>query len=174
MADDRVKGVAESLLDAVPGNYLRETSFARMARMAAEARSAGASKWIVDHAKSKHHYISPKGPKLRKELRHERKAFAGRCYQLLSRRAATGDYLCNKIHKPSSDKCWWCGQDESQTRHHLFVNCAAWKPQIKELWKDVGYLRRCEHLRAPRMVLHFDDERVTKAVLSILRKTKVG
>ena len=44
------------------------------------------------------------------------------------------------ITRARSDKCWWCGQDERQTRHHLFVNCAAWKHQIKELWKDVGYL----------------------------------
>ena len=56
----------------------------------------------------------------------------------LVRAAATGDHLCNKIHKLSSGRCWWCGQDERQTRHHLFVKCAAWKPQIKELWKDVG------------------------------------
>ena len=29
----------------------------------------------------------------------------------------------------------WCGRDERQTRHHLFVNCEAWRPQIQELWK---------------------------------------
>ena len=61
-----------------------------------------------------------------------------------------------------------------QTRYHLFVNCAAWKPQIKELWKDVGYLSGWEHPRAPRMALLFGDERATRAVLSCLRKTKVG
>ena len=29
----------------------------------------------------------------------------------------------------------WCGRDERQTSHHLFVNCEAWRPQIQELWK---------------------------------------
>ena len=59
----------------------------------------------------------------------------GRYYQLLSGHAATGDYLCSRMHKLTSDRCWWCGRDERQSRHHLFVNCEAWKPQIQELWK---------------------------------------
>ena len=61
-----------------------------------------------------------------------------------------------------------------QTRHHLFVNYAAWKPQIKDLWKDVGYLCGQKHPREPRMALLFGDERATRAVLSFFRKTKVG
>ena len=145
-----------------------------MTRKATEARSAGVAKWIGDHVKNKHRYTPPKGPKLRKELRNERKALAGRYYQLLSGHAATGDYLCNKVHKLTSDKCWWCDRDVRQTRHHLFVNCAAWKPQIKELWKDVGFLCGWKHPRTPRMALLFRDERATRAVLSFLRKTKVG
>ena len=165
---------AKNPLDAVPRYYLRGASFAHMTRRATEARSAGVAKWIGDHVKSKRRYTPPKEPKLRKELRHERKALADCYYQLLSGHAATGDYLCNKIHQLSSDKCWWCGQDERQTRHHLFVNCAAWKPQIKELWKDVGYLCGWKHPRASRIALLFGDERATGAVLSSLRKTKVG
>ena len=95
-------------------------------------------------------------------------------YQLLSGHAATGDYLCNRIHKLSPDKCWWCSQDERSTHHRLFVNCAAWRPKAKELWKDVGYLCGWKHPRAPRMALLFGDEMATKAVLSFLRKTNVG
>ena len=117
---------AKSPLDAVPRYYLRGASFAHMTRRATEARSSGVAKWIGDHVKSKRRYTPPKEPKLRKELRHERKALADRYCQLLSGHAATGDYLCNKIHQLSPDECWWCGQDERQTRHHLFVNCAAW------------------------------------------------
>ena len=82
--------------------------------------------------------------------------------------------MCNITHKLSSDKCWWCGQDERQTRHHLFVNCMAWELQTKELWKYVGYHCGWKHPRAPRVALLFRDERATKAVLSFLRKTKVG
>ena len=82
--------------------------------------------------------------------------------------------MCRRVHKLPSDRCWWCGRDERQTRHHLFVNCEAWRPQIQELWKEVG--KRCgwKHPRAPRMALLFKDERATKAVLSFLRKTRDG
>ena len=174
VADDWAKMGAESSLDAAPRDYLRETSCAHMTRRATEARSAGVAKWIGDHVKNRHRYTPPKRPKLRKELRHERKALAGRYYQLLLGHAATGDYLCNKAHKLASDKCWWCDQNVRQTRHHLFVNCTAWKPQIKELWKDMGYLCGWKHSRAPRMALLFGDERATRAVLSFIRKAKWG
>ena len=82
--------------------------------------------------------------------------------------------MCRRVHKLPSDRCWWCRQDERQTRHHLLVNCAAWRPQIQELWKEVG--KRCgwKHPSAPRVTLLFNDERATKAVLSFLRKTRVG
>ena len=63
----------------------------------------GVAKWVVDHVMSKHRYAPRKGPKLRKELTYERKALTGHYYQLLSGRAAIGDYLWNKIHK------LWCG-----------------------------------------------------------------
>ena len=77
-----------------------------MTRMAAEARSAGVRKWIVDRVGRRRRYKPPKGQKLRKEHRHERKALVGRYYQLLSGHAATGDYLCNKTHKLQADRCW--------------------------------------------------------------------
>ena len=48
-----------------------------------------------------------KRAKAPKGLRRERKALAGRYYQLLLRHAATGDYRCNKIHR-LLDKCWQC------------------------------------------------------------------
>ena len=37
-----------------------------------------------------------------------------------------------------SSEFWWCGSSGKQSRHSLFVNCRAWHPQIKELWKSVG------------------------------------
>ena len=173
-ADEWANEAAGSTGDAVPRAYLGEMSFAHMARTATEAKSTGVGEWIRSHVNCRRRYCQPKGEKLRKELRHERKALAGRYYQLLSGHAATGDYLCNRVHKLPSDRCWWCGRDERQSRHHLFVNCAAWGPQIQELWKDVG--KRCgwRHPKAPRMALLFDDDRATKAVLSFLRVTKVG
>ena len=75
--------------------------------------------------------------KLRKEIAHERKAPVGRYYQLLSMRATTGDYLRNKARKIPSDEYWWCGRNEKQSHHHLFVNCEAREPHIDGMWKDV-------------------------------------
>ena len=174
VADDWAKRAAEDQGDFVPRAYLRETSFAHTAGRVTEARLAGVSSWLVDHVNRRRRYSPQKGQKLRKELRHQRKALAGRYYQLLSGHAATGDYWCRRVHKLPSDRCWWCGQDERQTRRHLFVHCAAWRPQIQELWKEVG--KRCgwKHPRAPRVALLFGDERATKAVLPFLRKTRVG
>ena len=74
---DWAKMAAESPLDAVPRDCLRETNFAYMTRKATEARSTGAAKWVVDLVKSKYRYTPPKGPQLRKELRQERKALTG-------------------------------------------------------------------------------------------------
>ena len=54
------------------------------------------------------------------------------------------------------------------------VDCEAWKPQIKEMWKDAGNLCEWKHPRAPRVALLFDDERPTKAVRPFLRGTKIG
>ena len=36
-----------------------------------------------------------------------------------------------RIKKLPSNKCWWCGRDEVQSRHHLFVRCKARKFQIR-------------------------------------------
>ena len=106
VADDWAKRAAEDQGDSVPRAYLRETSFAHMTRRVTEARSAGVSKWIVDHVNRQRRYSPPKDPKLRRELRHERKALAGRYYQLLTGHAATGDYLCRRVHRLPSDRCW--------------------------------------------------------------------
>jgi hypothetical protein len=66
------------------------TSFVLMTRLATEARSDGTSSWIASHIRRRHGYRPPRGGGLRKDLRHERKALAGRYYQLLSGHAATG------------------------------------------------------------------------------------
>ena len=83
-----------------------------------------AKRWIVDHVNHRRRYEPPKGQELQKELRHERKALTGRLYQPPSGRAEIGGYLCNKVHKLPSDRCWWCGRNEKQTLHYLFMDCA--------------------------------------------------
>lgn len=57
----------------------------------------------------------------------------------LSVHAAAGDHLRNKVRKPQWDRCWWCGRDEKQSHHHLFVNCAVRDPRSG----------RCGKMRAP-------------------------
>ena len=78
---------------------------------------------------------------MRTALRHERKAFAGRYYKLLSGHMAVGSYLCDRTGKLASNKCWWCGMDERQPRYHPFVKSEARKPQIAGMWEGVG--KRC-------------------------------
>ena len=46
------------------GAYLREMSFAHMARRVTEAKSAGVKKRIVDHVNRRRRYSPPKGLKL--------------------------------------------------------------------------------------------------------------
>lgn len=93
-----------------------------------------------------------------------------RFYQLLTGHAATGDYLCNKI---ASDRCWCCEGSERQPRHYPLVKCEVWKPQIKDLWKEVGTLCEWRHPRAAGFALFFEDERAMRAVLTFPRGTKV-
>ena len=62
-----------------------------------------------------------RGPR-RQQLCRTRKEVTGRYYQLLSGHVATGSYFRGKI-QTDSDKCWWCGSGERQSRHHLFARC---------------------------------------------------
>ena len=116
MADLYAKGAAENELYAVDRAYMRETSFAYVTRLTTKARNGGTSSWIANHIRRRSGYRPPKVGRLRQELRHERNALAGRYYQLLSGHAATGAFLCNRLNKIPSDRCWWCGRDERHTR----------------------------------------------------------
>ena len=65
----------------------------------------------------------PHGSRIRKDLQKEGKGVASRFFQLLSGHAAIGPYLAERIKTFQSNKCWWCGSGERQSRHHLFVKC---------------------------------------------------
>ena len=123
MADFYAKRAAESELHAVDRPYLRETPFAHMTRGEDQQHEQ------LDGSQ----FRRRRG--YRQELRHERKALAGRCYQLLSGNAATGAFLCHRLKKIPSDRCWRCGRDERQTRHRVFVGCEAWAVQRWRTWK---------------------------------------
>ena len=95
---------------------------------------------------------------------------------ILSGHAATGSFLHDRMTGPQraeSDECWWCSCGKRQTRHHLFTECQAWRPQIKELWKRIGKDCGWEHPRAPAMRWLWKDDAVG-AVVEFLEVTRVG
>lgn len=82
-ADEWAKMVDEGEMEVVVRYYLPETSSAHMTRMATEARAKGIARWSTENVGPRRKHEPPKeARKLRKELRHEPKALAGRRYQL--------------------------------------------------------------------------------------------
>ncbi|KAF8532784.1 hypothetical protein BDD12DRAFT_950868 [Trichophaea hybrida] len=79
-----------------------------------------------------------------------------------------------KLKKIDSGLCWWCETGARQTRHHLFTECRAFKPQIRRLWKEVGDLLNWKHPLSRRISYLFKEEKVTEVVLQFLRDTGVG
>ena len=107
---------------------------------------------------------------MRKELGKCPKELAGRFYQLASGHVAVAEHLV-RVGQADSDTCFWCGSGERQTRHHLFIKCRRWTPEIKRLWQKV----RAETGEggAPSVRKLF-REKNTKAILEFLERTKVG
>ena len=107
---------------------------------------------------------------MRKELGRCPKELAGRFYQLLSGHAAVAEHLV-RVGQADMDTCFWCGSGERQTRHHLFIKCRRWMPEIRKLWQRV----RAETGEggAPSVRKLFGG-RNTKAILEFLEGTRVG
>ena len=109
-------------------------------------------------------------------MRRVRKSTAQRYFQLLSGHAAIGSFLHDRMSGPQrldSDECWWCKGGKRQSRHHLFVECKSWTPQIRTLWQRVGKDCGWEHPRAPALRWLWKDDAVG-AVVEFLESTKVG
>ena len=136
-ADEYGKVVVEGggLDSDVLDEYRWDTSLSHMTRVAAEARYRAAAQWIVDRlGNPQRRYRPPSGGGLKRSPpRRTPKSVAGRYYQLLSEHAAIGPYLKDRIGRATDDKCWWRGGGKQQTRHHLFMECRAWLPQIRKL-----------------------------------------
>ena len=129
----RAAGKGEELAEPA---YLREASLSHPTRVSTEASSTSTGRWIRGHVKRKHRYRPPPGGRLRRGLGRVRKELAGRFYQLLSGHVATAPHL-QRFGQATSDKCWWCGTGERQTRHRLFIRCRRWSPEIRRLWQRV-------------------------------------
>ena len=105
-----------------------------------------------------------------KELGKCPKELAERFYQLASGHVAVAEHLMS-VGQADSDICFWCGSGERPTRHHLFIKCRGWTPEIKRLWQKV----RAETGEgvAP-LVRKLFREKNTKAILEFLEGSKVG
>ena len=159
----------------VPDHYRWETSLAHMSRVASEKRSQMTNDWMRDRfGNPARKYQPPKGKGVRRKLlRQIPKSIASRYYQLLSGHAAIEPYLKDRIKKTKDDKCWWCGGRKRQTRRHLFVECRAWLPYTRKMWKAIGKAHGWKHPKAPAIKWLW-KERSTEAVLKMLRETRTG
>ena len=72
-----------------------------------------------------------------------------------------------------SDECWWCNCGRTLSRFHLFVECRAWAPQIRERWKRVGKDCGWEHPRAPALQWLWKNDAVG-VVVDFLEGTRAG
>jgi hypothetical protein len=79
-----------------------------------------------------------------------------------------------KLRMVDSDECWWCDAGVRQTRHHLFCECRAFRPQIVKMWRAVGEALGWKRRRRKRVSDLFYREEATEAVLEFLRTTGVG
>ena len=184
MGNEMVDGFAReaassrrSLRHRVPDGLLQEASLSHLSRAATENRSRATARWISDHVRPERRYKPPAGTGLRrKALRRVRKSLASRYYQLLTGHAVTGSFLHERMTGPlqvETSECRWCGSGKRESRHHLFTECEAWRPQIRRLWKRVGKDCGWEHPRAPAVRKLWREE-ATEAVLEFLRDTRVG
>ena len=80
--------------------------------------------------------------------------------------------MAGPLHR-ESDECQWCKCGKRESRHHLFVECKAWAPQIRRLWRRVAKDCRWKHPKAPA-VRKLWKGRATEAVLEFLRDTRIG
>ena len=169
-ADRMAKRAAEGREGEVASDYLMEASLSHLTRVTTEARASATATWIRDHCGRRRRYRPPKGGKMRKELGRCPKELAGRFYQLMSGHAAVAEHLV-RVGQADNDNCFWCGSGERQTRHHLFIKCRRWMPEIRKLWQRV----RAETGEggAPSIRKLFGG-RNTKAILGFLEETKVG
>ena len=170
-ADGTAKRGAEEREDTADLEYLREASLSHLTRVTTEARANATREWIRARSGRHRRYRPPKGGKMRKELGKTHKELASRFYQLLSGHAAVGEHL-QRVGQADSDRCFWCGSGARQTRHHLFIVCRRWTPEIRKLWQRV----RAETGEggAPSIRRLFRNEKNVKAILEFLDKTKVG
>ena len=178
VVDGFAKGAAGSRQrHQAPDRLLQEASLSHLARVATENRSRTTARWISDHVRPERRYKPPAGTGLRRRaLGRVRKSLASRYYQLLAGHAAIGSFLHERMTGPlhlETNECRWCATGKRESRHHLFTECEAWRPQIRRLWRRIGKDCGWKHPRAPAVRKLWRKE-ATEAVLEFLEDTRVG
>ena len=142
-----------------------EASLSHLTRKTTEARTEATARWVRERSGHRRRYRPPKGGKMRKALNRTKKEVASRSYQLLSGRAAVAEHL-KRVSQTPTNKCFWCGSGERQTRYHLLVKCKRWEPEIRRLWQRVRL--DYEWGGAPSVRFLFGNERAIPSVLEFL------
>ena len=176
VADSYAEEAASGQQHSVPGELRWEASLSHLSRVATENRSRATAQWISEHVRPERRYWPPVGSGLRRQaLRRVRKSLASRYYELLSDHAAIGSFLHERLTGPlrrESSECQWCDSGRRESRHHLFVECKAWTPQIHKLWKWVGKGCGWKHPKVPA-VRKLWKEGATEAALEYLGDTRL-
>jgi hypothetical protein len=145
-------------------------SLAHLKREISEKKLTEAQQWSQSRV-NKAKYKMPTRQKPDGVVAGSFKRLASRFYQLKTGHCLTGQYLAWTKKRPSP-QCWWCANG-TQTRDHLFKECAAWRGQQKTLWVEVRKeTGRWKSRWRVRDLLA--DERCSRAVLDFLSTTDVG
>ena len=177
VADQYAKEATGGQRHSVPDELRWEASLSYLTPVATGNRSVATAQWASAHVRPERRYSPPAGPGLRrKSLHHVRKSLASLHYRLLSGHAAIGSFLHERMTGPlsrESSECRWCRCGKRESRYHLFVECRAWAPQIRRLWRRVGKDCGWKHPNAPAVRMLW-KEGATEAVLVLLEDTQVG
>ena len=168
VADDWAKEAAESTDVAVDRPCLREPGLAHMTGAATEAKTHGTKGWTRNNVNRRRGYKPLKETSPERASKASEKALASRYCQ----HAATGVYLCSRMGRGPSDKCWRCGRSGEQTRYHPLVRCEGGATQSKALWESAGKACGWKHPKVPR--IRVLEEKADPAVLNFLRRTRAG
>jgi hypothetical protein len=145
-------------------------SLAHLKLEISEKKWAEARQWAGSRM-TKAKYKMPASQKPDGVVAGSSKRLASRFYQLKTGHCLTGQHL-NWTKRRPTPQCWWCGSG-TQTRDHLFKECAEWRGQQKilraEVRKETG---RWKSRWKVRDLLA--DARCSRMVLDILSTTDVG
>jgi len=172
-ADRAAKQAADDRMD-----LLQYTTLAHLNRQISERFAQTRKRFITERINRKFVYSGRRtmNPALRKERKRDASVF----WQMSCAHALTDSHL-KTMRKTDDDACWHCGSGQQMTRTHLFERCTAFKEERRQLWKDIGQVKRDKALsdgkRPQRRVCVgrlFAREEYKEVVMDFLGATKIG